>query len=225
MSLPDVVYPVRPGEDNEELRYSLRSLRNVPHGRVWITGFVPSWLRNVGALPVQFRHGNKVRNVRANFKAACAHPEVADTFYVFNDDMFVMHAVENIPTMHLGPLEAYIGRIKQGLYQESLLNALVYLRANGHPEPLAYNAHTPVLVRKRDFRATLRLLEAKLPQRTSVMTMYGNLHKIGGRRAGNAKNPKVDERLIISTNDRSFREDAAGTFIRSRFPDPSPYER
>jgi len=225
VSLPDVVYPVRPGESNEELRYSLRSLRNVPHRKVWITGFVPSWVRNVGKLPVQYRHGNKIRNVRANFKAACAAAGVAETFYVFNDDMFVMHEVDRIPAFHLGPLEAYIGRIKKGLYQESLRNALVYLRAKGHKEPLAYNAHTPILVNKRDFGATLRLMDTDVPMRTSVMSMYGNLHKIGGQRSGNAKNPAVTDRLIFSTNDRSFREDDAGAFIRARLPEPSFYER
>ena len=225
MSLPDVVYPVRPGEDNEELRYSLRSLRNVPHRRVWIAGFVPSWVTNVGKLPVPFRHGNKIRNVKANFSAACMAEGVAETFYVFNDDMFVMHEVDQIPTVHLGPLEAYIGRIKPGLYADSLANTLAYLKRKGHEEPLAYNAHSPILVRKADFAETLRTIEMYLPPRTSIMSMYGNLYKIGGHRSGNAKNPRVNDRLIISTNDRSFREDEAGAFIRRRFSDPSPYER
>lgn len=42
----DILYLCRPGE-NLELRYSLRSLRNVPHGRVWIFGDCPDWVTNV----------------------------------------------------------------------------------------------------------------------------------------------------------------------------------
>jgi hypothetical protein len=33
---PDVVYVVRPGEKNEELRDSLRSLAHLPHGKGWV---------------------------------------------------------------------------------------------------------------------------------------------------------------------------------------------
>ena len=34
----DLVYLVRPGEQNEELRWSLRSLVNLPHERVFEVG-------------------------------------------------------------------------------------------------------------------------------------------------------------------------------------------
>ena len=40
----DVVYCVKDDPDNEELRYSLRSLKNLPHQKVWIYGGGPKWL-------------------------------------------------------------------------------------------------------------------------------------------------------------------------------------
>jgi hypothetical protein len=52
VTLPDVVYVVRPGNRNEELRYSLRSIAaHLPHRRVWLAGFCPSWVRNISFIP------------------------------------------------------------------------------------------------------------------------------------------------------------------------------
>lgn len=41
----DIVYFVKESAKNEELRYSLRSLKNFPHGRVWFYGYCPSFLK------------------------------------------------------------------------------------------------------------------------------------------------------------------------------------
>ena len=53
--IPDLVYPVRDGLDNEELRYSLRSIDRFAggmFGTVWVVGNVlPDWL--VGVKRVQ----------------------------------------------------------------------------------------------------------------------------------------------------------------------------
>ena len=41
---PDIVYFVKPSEDNDELKYSLRSLKNLNHGQVYLVGYRPSWV-------------------------------------------------------------------------------------------------------------------------------------------------------------------------------------
>lgn len=102
--LPDIVYPVRPGTINEELRYSLRSLANVPHGRVWIAGHRPPWARGVGHIPVP-PQATKYLGSTANLRAAVEHPEVAEEFLYFNDDFFVMTAVQEVPALHRGPVD------------------------------------------------------------------------------------------------------------------------
>ena len=70
---PDIVYVVRPGERNEELRYSLRSLSNLPHGRVWIAGYMPKWVTGVEHIPSPAKPGSHV-HAKANLRAACQHP-------------------------------------------------------------------------------------------------------------------------------------------------------
>ena len=46
----DAVYYVRPGDRNDELRYSLRSLANLPHDRVWIVGHTPPWVTGIESI-------------------------------------------------------------------------------------------------------------------------------------------------------------------------------
>lgn len=42
--MTDLVWIVKPGDGNEELRWSLRSaVAHVPHERVWIVGSRPGW--------------------------------------------------------------------------------------------------------------------------------------------------------------------------------------
>ena len=50
----DVVYCVKELITNEELRYSLRSLRNLPHRKVWIFGGCPKWVNTEEVEKEQF---------------------------------------------------------------------------------------------------------------------------------------------------------------------------
>jgi hypothetical protein len=61
--LPDLVYVVREGDRNNELRHSLRSVvANVPHRLVWIAGYKPGWVSDlVGYIPMAQR-GTKWQN-------------------------------------------------------------------------------------------------------------------------------------------------------------------
>lgn len=99
----DVVYYVRPGERNEELRYSLRSLQNMPHERVWLVGHKPAWVTGVEHIPNRSNGSSPQHNATSHLLAACdAVP--AERFVVFNDDFYVMEPIEHIPALHAGPL-------------------------------------------------------------------------------------------------------------------------
>ena len=68
----DVVIPLKESEDNEELRYVLRSIAaNLPHRKVFLAGFKPSWVKNVELISVEVPEGLKYSKSLANTKAAC----------------------------------------------------------------------------------------------------------------------------------------------------------
>lgn len=223
-SAPDVVYVVRPGEVNEELRYSIRSLSNLPHGKVWIAGYCPRWLKDVGAIPVQTRPGGH-QSAKANIRAACEHPEVSEEFVYMNDDFFVMQPMDAIPAMHLGPLSQAIANagMSRG-YTRAMKDTLAVLLERGIDEPLMYDMHAPMLVTKSGMLEALDLCAPKMHERT----VFGNLQSVGGTLARNHKVHRGDRGWqgwpFLSTNDSSFRSMPAGDLIRSRFSTPSPYE-
>lgn len=229
MVAPDIVYVVRRGHSNEELRYSLRSLVNLPHGRVWIAGFVPQWTRRIGRIDV-IQKRTKYLNSTGNLRAACEHPRVAEEFLLFNDDFFVMHPFDRMPVLHRGPIQPVIDhyrRLDAGPYVEGMEQTRQLLARLGHPDPLSYELHVPLPIRRQQMLEALDVGHS-IPV-LHKRTLYGNLAGLGGSQSTDFKVTAVDdseyrEWPFVSTLDWMFEREAVGRFIRGRFPHPSPYE-
>lgn len=221
----DVVYVCRPGR-NEELRYSLRSLVNLPHDRVFVAGSWPKWLTGVEVVPVRAER-TKYASTTANLLAAC-RAGVAERFAYFNDDFFVMEPVETLPVLHRGPLEQVAWRHTTLSYGRSMADLARWLRLRGYDEPLCYELHVPMEL-ERDRLVEVLALPVPRPARDAhKRSLYGNWWRIGGERADDCKvfgSSVVRERPFLSTSDSSFTSAEVGRLIRARFPEPSPYER
>lgn len=231
----DVVYVVGPGGSSyDELRYSLRSLANVDHGRVWIAGHLPRWVRNVGHIPTEQKL-SKFRNSTANLLAACAHPDVADDFTFWNDDYFALRRT-TVPTWHRGvenspPQRQNPNRSVRGTTFTSGLAATIWLLREWGIEGtlLNYELHVPMPVDKAAMRDVLTRAARHPIEGLHKRTLYGNACGIGGREHVDVKIPQRDRTFSpsarwVSTNDRSFADGRVGRDLRRRFPDPSPYE-
>lgn len=213
------MYTVRDG-DNEELRYSLRSLANLPHRNVWIIGAGPDWLTGVNRIH-RPQTGSRYQNVTDNLRAAIRHPDVSDPFIVFNDDFFVMQPLTELPTLHCGPLAGRLVAEPSG-YEHKITRTYDLLRSLGVAEPLCYDMHSPRLVTKAGLAEALDAGDEIL-----FLTVYGNLQRIGGTRGLNAKVRMADQVKhgpFLSTSDESFRVGNPGRIIREAFPAPSEYE-
>lgn len=227
--LPDVVYVVKIGTTNEQLRYSLRSLKNIPHRRVFIAGYVPPWVTGVVPVPVE-QTGQKHANALHNLKVALEHPELGESFLYMNDDFFTMRPIPEVPPLHRGPVAAVEEKFAAagfGLYLAGLKQAKLVLATLGYTDPLCYELHVPFPAQKSLYREVLELTgdQPHLHHRT----VYGNLHH---RRAGRMSDVKVYRRddgfreqgVFLSTMSDSFTHGRVGAFIRSRFPEPGKYE-
>lgn len=223
----DVVYVCRPGNRNEELRYSLRSLVNVPHDRVWIAGHMPTFVRGAGHIPVGFAR-SKYAHTSASLRAACSHAEVSESFVLMNDDFFVMRPTPEIPVLHRGPIEEVEAEyVRRGgiTYVASMRQAAGWLAEQGCEPVLSYELHAPLPVVKAQMAEVLDLGVAGLE--THKRTVYGNLGRIGGERSHDYKVIGREWSMswpFISTMDHIFARDEVGRYIRARFPEPSPYE-
>jgi hypothetical protein len=223
----DVVYVCRPGNRNEELRYSLRSLVNVPHERVWIAGHMPTFVRGAEHIPVRFARSNHA-HTSASLRAACSHAEVSETFVLMNDDFFVIRPMAEIPVLHRGPIEDVAAEyVRRGgmTYVASMRKAASWLAAQGCEPVLSYELHVPLPVVKAKMAEVLGLGVPGLE--SHKRTVYGNLGGIGGERSEDYKVIGQEWSKawpFISTMDHTFARDEVGRYIRARFPEPSPYE-
>lgn len=230
-SPPDWLFPVRPGDSNDELRFALRSLVNVPHGRVFIVGYQPSWVKNVIFIP----GGNSDipaprANLYNNIRLACRHEDMSDEIVITNDDIYLIGECESVPVLYRGPLKDQVRKITRragtrGWWQESMLTTLTCLQDAGYPDPLSYELHTPFPVVREAMAATLDRFAAVSPRNPPQWrTLYGVTNEIGGTVAADCKalRPGPLYRPFHSTDDASWRY-FRGRFLEL-FPEPSPYE-
>lgn len=239
---PDVVYVLRES-DSLELRYSLRSLTNLPHNTVWTFGGQPPWVTNTRHVHVP-QGGSKHINSARNLRAAVYHPDVADDFYLFNDDFFILEPITDFPTLHRGHLTDVLQWYKDrypnwentyqnGFYTRGMNNTLHLLQNLGHHHPYSYELHTPLLINKKKARRVFERLDKYIDKGITTRplhwrTIYGNLTRQGGTATQDVKvyrrRDHLPEGPFASTTDNNFRQGIPGRQLRAMFPEPSPYE-
>ncbi len=221
MTAPDVVYFCRAGS-NDELRFSLRSLENVPHGEVWVFGARPRWYRGRFVRIPQV--GKKHENVRQAMRRAAAHPDVSEQFILMNDDFYIVKPVAKVPQMNLGPIDAvvdrYTAQVGRSRYVVGMERTARKLRERGVEVPLSYEVHAPML-------ATKTALGEALQIGGNPRSIMGNLHGPKGRTVADVKVYKVDQALpagpFISSEDNTFRY-VLRPMLGELFPERSAWE-
>lgn len=228
----DLVYVCRSGE-NEELRYSLRSIEeNLPGHNVVVIGHKPAWYSG-DFIPVK-DIGNKFFNISNCLITACNTPSISSNFVFMNDDFFLLKPLKRIPRLHGGLLsdkiEAYralTGNTNQ--YTGLLSKTSNKLLSMGITDAIDYDIHVPMQFNKKKLLSVIS--HGHLPR-----SIYGNIFNVGGKSMHDVKryNPKSrlskrspsleDESLVfISSDDQSF-ETIKNHILMDMFPKPSKYE-
>lgn len=220
-----ILYFVRKGE-NEELRYSLRSLRNLPDVEcVWIVGDKPAWVTGVEFLQGN-RHMLKSANVYDNLRIACREiPH--DELVICNDDFYVTAPVESLPSLHRGLLKDHYLHCA-GAWRRSLHQTYRWLTKEGIKAPLSYELHIPVRMDRLMLGEVLERADDGIRPPKQWRTLYGNVYSIESTKA-------PDVRLHVGTKKlpTPFASSEDGVFVRGKyaaqleklFPEASPYER
>lgn len=225
----DVVYILRNDIEGDELRYSLRSLKNLPHDKVWFFGGKPDGLKPDRQIELQQKGVSVWQRVCWTIKEVCKTKEVSDDFYLFNDDFFIMQPVEEVPYYYDGTLKKRIDNIKKktdglgSLYSRNLERTRDVLM-NERKKTYNYAVHIPMKINKR--KALYILENYKVPM---FRSLYGNYWNVGGE---NRKDCKITDdtkpnktAVFLSTSDSAFKSKSVGEFIRSAFPEACEYER
>jgi hypothetical protein len=227
----DFVYICKSG-DNEELRYSIRSVVNsFPNAKIWIVGGKPKWY--VGDyIPVE-QVGNKYANAIKNLQALSINPEISDTFVLMNDDFFIIKKIDKIKQFYNGLLSdkinKYIKITGSSLYIKKLMltnNKLLKLEIKN---PIDYELHIPMVMEKEKLFNIVNNYPDCLWR-----SMYGNLYNVGGEEMSDVKiyankkhidrsNEMTERSTFVSTEDNSFKIMLEKTF-KVLFSTPSNYE-
>lgn len=224
----DYVYVVKEtptsGSATLELRYSLRSLSNLPRGEVFIAGFKPTWLRNVTHIPTVQR-GTKFLNAYNNLVAALSH--VGETFVLMNDDFFVMKPLSEVPVLHREKWGSSENLSRSGPYQQAKSNVGKLLKKHGIAEVTSYELHVPMVYNRDLLKDTVEKAKGTVVAGYQ-RTLYGNLNRIGGTFMSDCKvsSNRLDwlDWPFVSTSDRAFVGGKVGAVLKKRFPEPSIYE-
>ena len=223
----DIVYFVKDGFNNEELRYSLRSVDlNLPHKRVWIFGGCPTNIVPDVRVRIDQTGRTKWDKVRNMYSLVCENKEITDNFIMFNDDFFVMKPTTKIVPLYRGPLSEHVQILESNRPSEySRLLKTVLNSFNGRP--LSYELHVPFIFNKTKLTDIIKTF----PDIRCTRTVYGYVYDIGGERASDVKvfsaKPKFDYKStqFLSTDDSIVNvNNDVWRWLQKQFPNRSKWE-
>jgi hypothetical protein len=223
-------------DDRDDLRHSLRSLTNAPEiTEAWVVGDVPTWFAGVKVplLPLP----EKFANQRQSLTAFVNYPGAPESFYLFNDDMFITeHVVGPLPICrNKNPASRWLDAeknqgIRPNVWHKAVTSTASWMGERLGTDPLVYECHTPLLF---DTARLRHLINAYPDQPFAVGELYPGAGIGGeGKHCGNAKVKAADSLAhkqalpmpYISGNPDSW-DGALGQWIRGRFDKPGRWER
>lgn len=227
------VYICRGGE-NEELRYSLRSLANsFPDASVWVVGGIPTWYSG-NKISIE-QNAGKWANAVNNLNAIIESPEIPEEFILMNDDFFIINKIDSIKHYHEGLLldkiEKYDELKMDPNYVKKLGHTYARLQRMGVENPVSYETHTPMTMLKSRLAEVMQYCPPSLWR-----SMYGNVHNVGGEQIKDVKvyyrdrfatishDYTASDLPILSTDDESFIS-VRDLVLKKKFTKKSKYEK
>jgi len=219
----EVFYPVRPGDTNGELKYSLRSLTNFRHDRVFICGYKPKWVTNVEYVENKQESKDKYLNGYGNLKAFLERQDLEDEILMMNDDFYILKPVEILPI--------YRGReVTYSMWKNARDDTLRSLKGLRCLTSYSYEQHTPLLVERDKLKFIIKHIEnySVSPQRVFWRTVYGNYFSLSSETNGDVKkrepSPLKPDQLFLSSEDTTF-DTCVRPFLKKLFPSKCIYEK
>ena len=225
----DVVYILKNRYASDELRYSLRSIEKIEHGSVWFVGGRPDGLYPDCRMSFEQEGDSKWERVRNSLLKVCENADISDTFWLFNDDFFILKDLPDKPLFN-GTLRDHILHVEHrhgdrpSRYTARLRECEQMLKEAGL-STFNYALHVPMLIDKAKMKDALNAF----PSCPMFRSIYGNYAEIGGDSHKDVKIVGLNKGIpndadMVSTTDESFRSGAVGADIRDRFREKSRYE-
>jgi len=233
----DVVYTLKRSNDNEEFRYSLRSLKNVPHKDVWVVGYKPDWAIT-NHISTQAVYKNKISNTDYNWELVASKQEISDPFILMNDDFFIMQEIQTLDYNYLCSNDEfysyYFINHPNSYYTNVIKNTNARLCELNLFGKNCYELHTPMVIYKKDIAKALNNHDY-FSKPVNIRTLVANIGDYGGEQSKDVKvygtqkerhrsSQTYRSNTFISTDDKAFTTNI-GRFIKSNFKESCKYEK
>lgn len=229
----DIVYLYKKRETGKELRYSLRSLENLEHDKVYICGENEAWTKNVIYLPNPRLAKSKQQHALENLLKALAIQNLSTNFILMHDDMYIMKPVDKLDIYNRGTyddtLKELFSIVGKSLYHRRCEMNQQYLRESLNiKNPLSYHLHIPMIFNKTMLKESIEKTFLDRPGwwQQQYQSIYFNRYGIKGKKIRDVKlrpGDSVDlESVFLSSGDESFK--VLEPILAERFSSRSNYE-
>lgn len=209
---PAVIYPYKFSR-SKELEWSLKSLRNVEHGDVYIVGDTPPYEVEATLIHHKSKIVSPNHNQIMKYKLACE--SITDEFVILcNDDFYILEPWD-LTNFNMGQISDISHKNKADYYIKSLQSTEIYLRSNGL-NTLSYELHVPMLVSRVQLLAAINeLVEASVTKDVLLRSYYGNRFNIESVYLDDCKHVSDFNRPFLSSTESSFMG-SMGNYVRDK---------
>lgn len=237
---PDVIYKYKATGDGDELRYSLRSLENLPHGNVHIIGDRPEWVNNVTHHPADDTGEGKHWQLMHKYgyvgrNAGLFTPKV----YMMSDDVYIMRPQpEGIPPLFSQTLSARFAfianyeRRPESDYAKMFYNLALKLERSGYRTRNNFDLHVPQAIYPAVMPEWFDADGVLYAPASAFGNMPGFREKPRQVRADiKVRTPEdlsrwqVSNAGFLTSHEATWRENGVFDLLRDTFPDKSRYEQ
>lgn len=232
----DILYLVKKTANNEELKYSLRSLSNIKHNKVFIIGDLPNFINpeTVFYIPAPTLD-DRYETTTNHIKIACSNDLLSEDFILMNDDFFFLDKItyEEL-NLNRGLMLDVVrwyheNHTTLSRYDNLVEQAYNQLKQLDFKESISFELHIPMIINKLKFNAILPKINS-LALHCCKRSLYGNYFIKDSKTISDVKvlanmNFSPDNLLhpkLMSVSDFAF--DKIESFLQEKFPDKSIYE-
>lgn len=202
-------------DDTQELKYALRSFKNIQYDELIIVGHKPGWVKNATHVRISETH-NKHVNIARCVKAALDYVE--GDFIIAEDDHFVVQPTD-LPCVDRGSLNDVI-EWQRKRYKGEYLEGMLYAQKISPGK--SFELHRPMIFNRALLKDVFGFNKGGSFQ---YRTIYGNYYNLKSTTVQDFKvrgSEDFAEWPFISTTNATFRK--VKGFLQSQFPDKSSHE-
>lgn len=221
----DVVIPYK-DSGTDELKYALRSLKNLPHRNVFICGDKPDWVSDEVICLTKSGHGVTAQHdAELNLRLALIDIRLSRQFILMNDDFYILKPIKDLPDYYTGTIKELI-RQRQSAQFIAYCQALEKTKSYIGYDAWSFELHLPAIMYKNsrlqvsdEILPLLELGNTLLP-RSIYFNRYcrHTVHREDVKLYSFHRGPLPDD--FLSTEDTTDMD-----AIRELFPEKSPYEQ